>query len=66
MTTWTPKTKQDETWTSSGETGLGVFSRQVFSHASSNGLHVFAFGNPAVGVEGWYNKSVENESWEAA
>lgn len=61
MTTWTPKTEQTETWTAS-TTGLNVFSQLVFSHASYNGTHVFAFGNPS-GVEGWYRKTIDSEAW---
>lgn len=44
--------------------GLHVFSSLVFSHATHNSLHVFAFGN--TGVEGWYKKTADVEAWTAA
>lgn len=61
MTTWTPATSQTETWTASASV-RGVFSQLAFSHASSGGKHVFAFGNTA-GAEGWYRATTQSETW---
>ena len=59
MTTWTPATKQSETWTSE-DPARRVFSPVVFSHATYNGLSVFSLGSaagiyerPAIQVETW-------------
>lgn len=66
--TWTPVTAESETWTraSAAPTGLRVFSPLVFSHATHNSLHVFAFGNASSDVEAWYNAATDTESWTAA
>lgn len=63
--TWTPASSTSETWTATTP-GQFVFSPLVFSHATHNGKHVFAFGNASANVEGWYNSSSSSESWTAA